>query len=89
MICANADIWENGSRVASQPVTMYVRGLSMGIPDIALKHQENPNIETEVTCTGYKLEYNGRVIVEVDLFAQIYSVDGKDMMADYRANLGL
>lgn len=89
MIRANADIWDNGSRVASAPVIAFVRGLSKNLPAIALKHQDNPDIETELSVTGYKLEYNGRVLFEIDLFAQVYIVDGVDMMADYRANLGL
>ncbi len=89
MIRANADIWDNGSRVESQPVTAFVRGLSKNLPAIALKHQDNPDIETELSCTGYKLEYNGKVLFEVDFFAQVYIVDGVDKMADYRANLGL
>lgn len=89
MIRANSDTWENGSRTGSVPVVAIIRGLSVNLPAIALKHQDNPDIETEFSVTAYKLLINGEVIFDVDIYAQVYIVDGVDLMADYRANLGI
>jgi uncharacterized protein len=89
MVRGNADIWQNGSRIASAPVTAIIRGLSKNVPAINFKHQDNPDIETEYSVTGYELFYNGVEVFAVDLFAQVYRVEGVDMLADYRANLGL
>ena len=89
MFRANQDVWENGSKVASVPVVAFVRGLSMNLPAIVLKFQENPDVESEFSVTAYKLEVNGVVVFDVDYFANVYIVSGVDMMAQYRANLGL
>jgi hypothetical protein len=89
MIRANSDIWVNDSRTGSVPVTAFIRGRSTGVPPIGLKHQDNPDIETNYTIHAYKLEMDGAVLFEIDLYAQVYIVDGVDMYAAYRANLGL
>jgi len=89
MIRANADVWVNGTRSGSYPVTAFVRGLSKNLPPIGLKHQDNPDVESEYSVTAYKLEYDGNVVFDVDFFAQVYIVEGVDMLAQYRANLGL
>jgi len=89
MIRANSDTWENGSKSGSVPVVAIIRGLSMNLPAIVLKHQDNPDIETEFNVTGYKLLIDGELVFDVDLFAQVYIVDGVDLLADYRSNLGI
>ena len=89
MVRANSERWENDSRVASEPVAAFMRGRPKGVPPIGLKHQDNPDVETEYTISYYKLEVAGRVLFEVDFYAQIYVVDGVDLLADYRANLGI
>jgi hypothetical protein len=89
MIRANSDVWENGSRTGSVPVVAIIRGLSINLPAIVLKHQDNPDIETEFNVTAYKLIIDNEVIFDIDLFAQIYIVDGVDLMAEYRSNLGI
>lgn len=89
MIRSNIDTWENGSKTGSKSVVMFVRALNLNLPAIALKHQDNPEVETEFSVTGYKLEIDGEVIYDIDFFANVYIVRGVDMLADYRANLGL
>lgn len=89
MIRANIDEWENGSRSGTAPCVAFIRGLNKNLPAIVLKHQDNPDVEQEFSVTGYKLEIDGNVIFDVDFFANVYIVNGVDMMADYRANLGL
>lgn len=89
MIRSSIDVWENGSKVGTQSVTAFLRGLSKTLPAVGFKHQDNPEVETEFSVTGYKLEIDGAVVFDVDYFANVYIVDGVDMLADYRANLGL
>lgn len=89
MIRSHIDKYENGSKVGSSSVVMHVRGMSSGLPPVAFKHQDNPDMENTFNVTGYKLEIDGVTVVHVDFFANIYIVDGVDLLADYRANLGL
>ena len=89
MIRSNIDVWENGSIVGTQSVAMFIRGLSNNLPPVNFKHQDNPEVESEFSVTGYKLEIDGEVIYDIDYFANVYIVRGVDKLADYRANLGL
>lgn len=89
MARSSREVWEAGTKVGEEPVVIQMRGLPKSFPAIVLKHQDNPELESTFTCTMYKLEINGEVIVHVDLMAQIYIVDGVDMWAEKRANLGL
>lgn len=89
MIRSSIDVWENGDKIGTQGVAMFIRGLSTNLPPVNFKHQDNPEVETEFSVTGYKLEIDGIVVFHVDYFANIYIVDGVDKLADYRANLGI
>jgi P2 family phage contractile tail tube protein len=89
MIRANIDEWEDGSKAASVPCIMFIRGLSKTLPAVGFKHQDNAEVESEFSVTGYRLEIAGVEVFNIDLFANVYIVDGEDMLADYRANLGL
>jgi hypothetical protein len=89
MVRANSDNWQNGSRTGSVPVIAIIRGLNKNLPAITLKHQDSPDIETEYSCTAYKLIIDGNVVFDIDFFAQVYIVDGVDLMEEYRTNLGI
>lgn len=89
MIRSNIDNWEGGSKSGSVPCVAFIRGLSKNLPAVGLKHQDNPEVESEFSCTGYKLQIDGQTVFDVDFFANKYIVDGEDKLADYRADLGL
>ena len=89
MIRSNIDNWEGGSKVSSVPLVAQVRGLSRKVPELGIKHQDNVESDMEFNVTAYKLEIDGQVIYDIDLFANVYIVNGVDKLADYRANLGL
>jgi uncharacterized protein len=89
MIRANLTTWQNGSRLSDVPCVAFVKGLNKNLPAIGIKHQDTPDVEQEFSVSYYRLEINGAVVFEVDFYANVYIVDGEDMLADLRANLGL
>lgn len=58
------------------------------LPAITLKMNENPEQESEFSCSYYRLEIDGVRMLEIDAFANIFFVKDKDELALYRINLG-
>ncbi len=50
---------------------------------------EDTEHKVSTTCTYYKLTVDGEVIVEIDLLNFVFTVDGVDLLAEHRRNIGL
>jgi P2 family phage contractile tail tube protein len=81
--------WNSGGRVAELPVVAYITAASKDYPGGNFKQQENVEVESNLTVYYFKLEINGAPIIELDVAANIYKVAGADILATYRANLGI
>ncbi len=79
----------DGGKVAEVPLVAVMRGRFKKLPGLALKQQDNPDTDTSFSCTAYNLTIDGIEIVDIDLLASVYRVDGVDLLAQRRANLGL
>lgn len=89
IVRSNMDIWVSGTKTKSVPVVATLTAKSRTIPGIGLKHQENADMPSEWNVTQYQLTVNGEILYDIDLMAQVYIVDGVDLLQDYRNNLGL
>lgn len=58
------------------------------LPGITFKMNENPEQESEYSCSYYRLEIDGNRMIEIDAFANIFFVMDVDQLAQYRINLG-
>lgn len=58
------------------------------LPGLTLKQNDNPEQESEFSCSYYRLEIDGVRMLEVDAFANIFFVKDRDVLAQYRINLG-
>jgi P2 family phage contractile tail tube protein len=45
-------------------------------------------MESNLAVTYVKVEIDGQPVVEFDAIANIYKVDGIDILAQYRSNIG-
>lgn len=86
---ASLETWVGGDKTAEVPVVIYATVQAKGIPMGNFKAQDNVEMETNLACTYAKMEIDGQSVVEFDAQANIYIVDGVDLLKDYRANLGL
>jgi uncharacterized protein len=68
---------------------VYFRGRCKNAPSGSFKQNDNLETDSDFSVEQYKLEIDGETIVEIDLEASIYIVDGVDLMAAYRSNLGI
>jgi P2 family phage contractile tail tube protein len=58
-------------------------------PTGAFKQQENAEFESPLNVLYIRVEVGGQPIVEFDPLANIYKVDGVDVLSQYRNNLGI
>jgi P2 family phage contractile tail tube protein len=75
--------------VSERPYVCIWRGTFKNSPGGAQKQHENVELMYTMNITYYKLMINGVSLVEIDIVNNILKVNGVDLLAKYRANLGL
>lgn len=89
MIRSSVRIWEGGDLVDEKPYVVYLTVQTKKLPLGVFKQNENVELETDISATYMKVEYDSNVLVEIDVDNNIYNVAGNDILAQYRANLGI
>ncbi len=85
----NLEGYSSAGRSEQTPFVCFMTGTFKNIPTGNFKQHEDVTLESNLTVSYVKIEENGVEIFELDVLANIYKVDGVDLLADYRANLGL
>jgi P2 family phage contractile tail tube protein len=85
----NLETYNGSTRTAQQPYVVYMEGTFRNYQSGNVKQHENVEIEAELNVTYVKVEVNGVLIMEVDTLNNIMNVNGVDLLATYRANLGI
>lgn len=86
MVRANVEIQGSSGLVDEVNMTVYMQVTFNSLPGGTHKKSDNVEMTTSYTATSFKLEYDGNVEFEFDALANIWNVDGVDMLAAYRAN---
>lgn len=89
MIRSSRDVYEGGALSDQQPVIFYVKGTASGMNLGTLKSKEDNETETKLDLTYFKWVQNGEELIELDVANNIFVVNGVDLLATYRENLGL
>lgn len=85
----NLENYNSGGLSEEQSYIAYITGQPKNFPGGNFKQSDNVEMTSKMTITAYKLEVDGVTVMEYDALANIYSVDGVDMFATYRQNLGI
>lgn len=83
------ETYEGPERVAETPVKIFLEGNWKSAGGSKFKQNEKVEVESTFNATAYKMEIGDQVIVDYDSIAQKLVVDGQDLMANFRANLGI
>lgn len=89
MLRTNIETFEGGSRTAQAPFVVYVTVIPKKSGGLVFKPQDNVEREDEFNVTAYKMEVDGEEIIDIDIMANVWRVNGQDQLAVYRANLGV
>lgn len=85
----NLETYEGGSRTGQSRAVVFLTITPKNFPLGNFVQHDNVELDTNYGCTYVRLEIDGQTITEVDVEANILKVDGVDLLADYRQNLGL
>lgn len=85
---ASMETFTSQGRSAEVPVVCYLTATSKDFHPGNFKQHELIESENNFNVTYMKLVIDGQDIVEFDAIANIYKVDGVDLLANYRTNIG-
>ncbi len=85
---ASMQVVEPGGVTAEVPVVCLVTATFKTFPLGSLKQHENPEVEFQYSATYVKQIIGGEPVLEFDVLANIYKVNGFDLLSVYRANTG-
>jgi len=85
---ASLETYTGQGRTAEVPVAVYLTGVFKDFPLGNFKQHDNAEFETNLAVYYAKMEIEGQVIFEIDILENIYKVDGEDVLAQYRTNIG-
>lgn len=89
IVYGNLEEYQGGSRVGQTPAKVFMTIAPKNFPLGNFQQHDNVELESKFGCTYIRLEVNGETIYELDVEANIWKVDGIDLLATYRQNLGL
>ena len=89
LVYTNIETYAGGTRVLQRPAIITLSGTWKKSGGLSFKPQDNVEMENEMSVTAYKMEVNGEEIIDVDVMANIWRVNGVDQLSNYRVNLGL
>ncbi len=85
----NMEIYDSQGRKEEKPVLATFLASGKESQGGTYKQNTNTAPESNLSVYYYKLVAGGKTIVEVDLDNTIYVVDGEDMVAGFKGNLGI
>lgn len=83
------ETYEGGTRTAQIPCKIFVRGTWKKSGGASFKAQDNVEMENELNVTAYKMIVGTDEVVDIDVIANIWRVNGIDQLLLYRLNLGI
>lgn len=85
---SSLEVHDSSGLIDEIPCVAYLTGQVKNFPAGNFKQHDNVEASSKMTLTAYKLEINGLPVMEYDAMSNIYTVNGEDILATYRANIG-
>ena len=84
----NLESFTSSGKTAEVKTVVFLSGYVKNFPTGNYKQHDNVEATSKMSVTALKMEIDGKVIMEYDAMANIYKVDGVDIFAKYRLNVG-
>lgn len=75
-------------RIEEQSLVTYLTVMFKKNPLGTFKQHDNVEVSSSFACTYVKQVIDGREVLELDVLANIFRVNGEDVLANYRRNIG-
>lgn len=86
---SSLESFDSTGRTTQKPVVVYITCAPSDFGFGNFKQHDNVEQETNLSVYSVKMEIDGAPIVEFDALANIYKVNGVDVAATYKINLGI
>ena len=88
MCRSNIETYGAQGRVDEMGLVTYLTVMFKKNPLGTFKQHENAEFQAGFSCLYIKQVINGKEMLELDFLANIFRVNGEDMLATYRRNIG-
>lgn len=85
----NLEVWTPGGLQDELPYVVFLNALYKDFPSGQFKQHDNAEFESMLNVLYLRIEVDGDPVVEFDPLANIYKVDGVDILQNFRNNLGI
>lgn len=85
---ADVEGYNSQGRVSEVPSVTYLTGQFKNAPMGNFKQHDNVELTSMLSVTYVKQVINGEDVIEIDVLANIFKVNGVDVLAQYRNNIG-
>lgn len=85
---SSLETYDSTGRIAQAPVVVFMTAQHKDFPLGSFKQHDNVELVSMLSVTAFRLEINGESILEIDVLSNIYKVNGVDILANYRSNIG-
>lgn len=85
---SNLETYDSNGRVSQVPCVVFLTAQHKDFPLGSYKQHDNVELTSMLSVTAFRLEIDGQSILEIDVLANVYKVNGTDILTDYRANIG-
>ena len=86
---SNKRVLDGSGIVEDIPVTIFMRGKCTSYDGGHFVPKEDTEYETTFAIDRYREMIDGQEVVLLDVLTNTFRVDGEDIFADYRRNLGI
>ncbi len=84
---ASVETYGSQGRVEQKPLVVFMTVSFKKNPGGTIKQHDNAEFPSSFSCYYLKQVLDGQDILEFDVMANIYKVEGVDLLVDYRANV--
>ena len=85
---ASVETYGSQGRTLQVPMVCHMTGTFSEVPLGNYKQHDNVELQSSLSVTYIKQVIDGEEVLEIDVMANIYKVNGVDLLADYKANIG-
>lgn len=88
MVRKSVEAYSSTGRDSESPLVTFIIGQFKNIPLGTYKQHDNAEFESMMSVNACKQISNGVTVLEYDALANIFRSNGKDLLAQYRVNIG-
>ena len=85
---SSVGVYDARGRMNDKPMVTYITALFKSIPGGNYKHLADAEFTSKFSCVYFKQMVDSQVVVELDWLANIFAVNGRDVLGQIRDNLG-